>query len=137
MNSDIVSSPTESWVSRFVLWARRVGLGGKAVLALVIVAAVAGVATYVAWSGGATPAGGRRIQILLLGDLVLLLALGAVVARQLVRMLIERRRGAAGSRLHSRLVGMFAAIAVLPAILVSVAAVLLFNLVIDNWFGQR
>jgi two-component system, NtrC family, nitrogen regulation sensor histidine kinase NtrY len=123
-------------VARFVQWARRVGLGGKAVLVLVIAVAVAGTATYVAWQGGgAMPAGSRRMQAILLLDLALLLGLGAVVARQLVRLLIERRRGATGSRLHSRLVAMFGAIAVLPAIVVSVASVLMFNLVIDNWFG--
>src|SRR5262249_15497383 len=137
MTSEVLQPASESRATRFVLWARRVGLGGKAVMALVIAAAATGVATYITWSGGASPAMGRRVQVLLLVDLVLLLALGAVVARQLVRLLIERRRGATGARLHSRIVAMFAAIAVLPAILVSVASVLLFNLVIDNWFGQR
>jgi two-component system, NtrC family, nitrogen regulation sensor histidine kinase NtrY len=135
MSSDVQSPDPR--VARFVQWARRVGLGGKAVLVLAIAAAVAGTATYVAWQGGAMAAGGRRMQTILLLDLALLLGLGAVVARQLVRLLVERRRGATGSRLHSRLVAMFGAIAVLPAILVSVASVLMFNLVIDTWFGTN
>jgi two-component system, NtrC family, nitrogen regulation sensor histidine kinase NtrY len=135
MSSDVQTPDPR--VARFVQWARRVGLGGKAVLVLAIAAAVAGTATYVAWQGGAMAAGGRRMQTILLLDLALLLGLGAVVARQLVRLLVERRRGATGSRLHSRLVAMFGAIAVLPAILVSVASVLMFNLVIDTWFGTN
>ena len=96
MTSEIASSATDPRLARFVQWARRVGLGGKLAMGLVIAAAAAGIATYATWSRSESPAGGLRIQVLLLVDLALLLALGAVVARQLVRLFQERRRGSAG-----------------------------------------
>src|SRR5258707_5632839 len=98
METDIVPSAADRGLPRFVQWARRVGLGGKLALTLVIAAAAAGIATYATWSGGASPTGGRRIQILLLVAPVLLLGLGAVVARPLVRVLIERALRATSSR---------------------------------------
>jgi two-component system nitrogen regulation sensor histidine kinase NtrY len=49
----------------------------------------------------------------------------------------ELKAGAAGSRLHVRLVGMFAAIAVIPAILVAIFAAVSLNLGIEAWFSER
>jgi two-component system nitrogen regulation sensor histidine kinase NtrY len=54
-----------------------------------------------------------------------------------VRLWSERRSGHAGARLHVRLVGMFAAIAVVPAIFVAVFAVVTLNLGMEQWFSPR
>ncbi|MBZ0324961.1 MAG: PAS domain-containing sensor histidine kinase, partial [Alphaproteobacteria bacterium] len=78
------------------------------------------------------------ITVLLLNlDLVLLLALGAVVARAIVRLWAERRRRLAGSRLHVRFVVMFGIVAVTPAIIVALFSALFLNLGIQAWFDKQ
>jgi len=119
-------------------WTRRSGIAGKLAMSLAVAAAAAGAATYAAWTGtdpeGADP---RLILSLLVVDLVLLLLLGALIARQLVRLWLERRSGSVGSRLHSRFVGLFSLVAVAPAILTAVFSALTFHLGVQAWFSDR
>jgi two-component system, NtrC family, nitrogen regulation sensor histidine kinase NtrY len=75
------------------------------------------------------------ITALLLVNFVLVLSLGALIAWRVVRLWSERRSGDAGARLHVRLVGMFGAMAVVPAIFVAVFAVVTLNLGIEQWFS--
>jgi two-component system nitrogen regulation sensor histidine kinase NtrY len=70
-------------------------------------------------------------------DLVLLLLLAALVAKRLVEVWAERRRGLAGSRLQVRLVGLFSLIAVLPTIIVAVFSYLFFSFGIESWFSDK
>ena len=49
------------------------------------------------------------VLILLNLDLILLLLLGVVIARRLVKLVLQLRQGSAGSRLHTRLVLLFSA----------------------------
>ena len=53
-------------------------------------------------------------------DLVLLLSLGTLVARQLAQLWANRQSGGIGSRLHLRLTGAFAALALVPTVTVAV-----------------
>lgn len=119
-------------------WFRRHNLIRHLEIALAIAALAAGTLTYLAMTPGAnrdlTP---REVQILLLTDLVILLSLTSLVARRLVVLWMQRRRGAAGSRLHARLVMMFAAVTVLPTMLMTLFAVLFFNLGLQTWFSDR
>jgi len=119
-------------------WAVRIGLGRKAMVVLAVAAVGFGIATYAALTG-ATPLGHnpRRILFLLNLDLVLLLAVGAVVARRLVTVWAQRRRGLAGSRLHIRLVRRFILIAVVPTIIVALSSYLSFSVGIESWFSDR
>ena len=83
-----------------------IGLWRKLAVALAAAALASGIATYLALTG--TPPFGPRVRAvvsLLNLDLVLLLALAAIVAKRLVEVWLERRRGLAGSRLQIRLVG--------------------------------
>ena len=127
-----------SWRRQFVLWAGRMGLARKLAIALTVAAIASGIATYVALTGstlfGPDP---TTILILLNINLVLLLLLGAVVARRIVQVWAERRRGSAGSRLQIRLVVLFSLVAVTPAIIVAVFSVLFFNSGIESWFSER
>ncbi len=66
-----------------------------------------------------------------------LLLLFAVMAGRLTMVLVERRRGSAGSRLHVRLVVLFGVVATLPAIGVAIFAAVFFNLGIQSWFDDR
>ncbi len=123
---------------RFQVWTRRIGLNRKASYALVIAAVVSGTATFATLTGssllGPDP---RTITNLLLVNAVILLSLAAVVARNLVSVWMERRRGMAGSGLHVRLVVMFSLVAVTPAILVAVFSGLYLNYGIQAWFNER
>ena len=119
--------------------ARRVVASRAFAIALTLAALGAGFATIGTLSGVIAPPGGRpdAIFILINVDLVLLLLLGALVAARLVRIWSERRQGSIGSRLHARIVGMFGALAVAPAIIVAVFSALFFNLGIQAWFNDR
>ena len=118
------------------VWARHTGLSRKFAVALAIAATVSGFATYGALTrSGPFGPDAESIIILLNIDLVLLLALGVIVARRLVVLWAERRRGSAGSRLHTRLVMMFSLAAIVPAILVGTFSALFFTLGIDAWFS--
>lgn len=123
---------------RFQVWTRRVGLNRKASFALAIAAVTSGTATFATLTGssllGPDP---RTITNLLLVNAVVLLSLAAVVARHLVSVWMERRRGMAGSGLHVRLVVMFSLVAVTPAILVAVFSGLYLNYGIQAWFNER
>ena len=106
------------------------------VLAVASLASV--LVTYAALSGSLPFASDPRALLLLLNvDLVLFLALGAIVARRLVRIWIARRRGSVGSRLHSRLVLWFSLIALTPTIIVSVFSAWFFSLGVQAWFSDR
>jgi len=106
---------------------------GVALLALLV-----GLITYAILTGiiPYTPTQGVMV-ILLLVNLTLVLSLGALIAWRLVRLWSERRSGRAGAKLHVRLVAMFSAIAVVPAILVAIFAAVTLNLGVQAWFSSR
>lgn len=70
-------------------------------------------------------------------DLVLLLALGAVLARTIVNLWAERKRGIAGAKLHVRLVVIFGALAAAPAILMAVFSSVFLYFGVHAWFNDR
>jgi len=119
-------------------WAGRFGLRRKMVVALAAAAAASGIATYLALTG-APPFGPHPVVVLSLLnlDLVLLLALAALVTKRLVEVWASRRRGLAGSRLQVRLVVLFSLIAVLPTIIVAVFSYLFFSFGIESWFSDK
>ena len=119
-------------------WAGRIGLWRKAAIVLAAAALASGIATYMALTG-APPFGPNPSAVLFLLnlDLVLLLLLGALIAKRLFEVWAERRRGLAGSRLQVRLVVLFSLIAVLPTIIVAVFSYLFFSFGIESWFSDR
>jgi two-component system nitrogen regulation sensor histidine kinase NtrY len=128
----------QRWTRQIKLWSRRQGLTRKLALLLAFAATISGFATY----GALTRTGPygpdtETIIVLLNIDLVLLLLLGAVIARRLVGLWAQRRRGMAGSRLQARLVAAFSLAAIVPAILVGVFSALFFTLGVEAWFSER
>ncbi|MGY8995397.1 MAG: histidine kinase dimerization/phospho-acceptor domain-containing protein, partial [Alphaproteobacteria bacterium] len=110
----------------------------KLTLLLAVAATISGFATYGALTRtGPYGPNTETIIVLLNIDLVLLLLLGAVIARRLVTLWSQRRRGAAGSRLQARLVAAFSLAAIVPAILVGVFSALFFTLGVEAWFSER
>lgn len=138
MTVETTPIPVPGLGDRIAGWNERFGLARKAAVALTVAAVAAALATYAALSGwGPFRTDIRSILILLNLDLVLLLALAAIVARRVVQMWLERRRGAVGARLHIRLVMLFSLIAVIPTIIVSVFSAVFFSLGVQVWFSDR
>ncbi len=68
---------------------------------------------------------------------VLLIALVGAIGWEITRLWRARKEGAAGARLHIRIVVLFSLVAVTPAILVAVVANLTFAQGVDHWFSSR
>ncbi len=77
------------------------------------------------------------LRLVLLADLVYVLVVAALVLRQVAQMIAARRAQSAGSRLHLRLTGVFALLALIPTVLVAVFAVLTVNIGLEGWFSER
>jgi|HubBroStandDraft_1064217.scaffolds.fasta_scaffold00025_16 two-component system nitrogen regulation sensor histidine kinase NtrY len=137
MSSEIpLDSRVSSW-RRVTAWARRVRLERKAAIVLLLAAVLSAIVTYVTITN--SPDAGLEsgtVLALIILNLVLLLIFAAVVAQRLVEIWAQRRRGLAGSRLHSRLVLMFSAIAVTPTIIVAVFSYLFLSIGLQSWFSE-
>ncbi|WP_341703226.1 PAS domain-containing sensor histidine kinase [Ferrovibrio sp.] len=131
-------TPGARLLRRGLDWFHRYRLIRHIEITLAVLALIGGTLTYLAMTPGANQdLTTREVQILLLTDLVVLLGLTSLVARRLVILWMQRRRGAAGARLHARLVVLFSAVAALPTVLMTVFAVLFFNLGLQTWFSDR
>lgn len=133
----LIANATEiSFIARFQRWAQSVALYRQLTIILAVAALVAGGATYLAITEtnplGADP---TFVRILLVCDIVFFLALTAIIARGLIKLWLERRKGRAGARLHVRIIGLFAGVALIPAVVVAVFSALFFNLGLNTWFA--
>ena len=70
-------------------------------------------------------------------NLILLVLLVFLVARNLTKLVMERRRRILGARLRTRLVVAFASLSLIPTVLLFLVAQGFFASVIENWFGLR
>jgi len=123
---------------RFSSWSRKTGLSRKVAFAFAGAAAVSGVATLVSMAGTGPEAMNPKVVLILLYlDVILLLGLGAIIARRLMTIWLERRKGVAGSKLHTRFLLMFSLVAVTPSIIVAVFAGLFLNFGIQAWFSDK
>nr|WP_052026184.1 PAS domain-containing sensor histidine kinase [Oceaniovalibus guishaninsula] len=77
------------------------------------------------------------LRFVILADLVYVLVLATLVLSALARMVAARRARSAGSRLHMRLTGVFALIALVPTVTVAVFAALTVNFGLEGWFSDR
>jgi two-component system nitrogen regulation sensor histidine kinase NtrY len=114
-----------------VVSAVRRGLGGRvAAVSLAVLAILAGAATY-AWLAGFAPLSFNTrgwITGLLVADLVIAVALVALLAVRLTGLWLDRQRGAAGSRLHMRLVLVCSVFTITPTLIVAI----IFSLLVIN-----
>jgi two-component system nitrogen regulation sensor histidine kinase NtrY len=106
----------------------RRGLNSRAAPgSLAVLAMLAGAATY-AWLAGFAPASFNTrgwIFGLLVADLVIAVLLVALMTVRLTQLWLDRRRGAAGSRLHMRLVLVCSAFTITPTLIVAIILSLL------------
>ena len=106
-------------------------------LGLVVLGPVLAVGTFLALGPFSQGASSPALRLVLLADLVYILVVAALVLQRLARMAADRRSQSAGSRLHLRLSGLFALIALIPTVLVAVFAVLTVNVGLEGWFSDR
>ncbi len=113
-------------------------LGKVATVVLATVALLTGIVTFAVLSGGLTLTRRPHLDIaLLIANAAALLLLGLSVVGRVARVWLERRRGAAGARLHVRLVMLFSVVAVTPTLVVAFFATVLFHVGIQAWFNDR
>ncbi|MBP9183622.1 MAG: PAS domain-containing sensor histidine kinase [Fuscovulum sp.] len=106
-------------------------------LGLVFLGPVLVVATFLTLGPFNQGATSPSLRLILLADLVYVLVVAALVLARVARMVADRRSHSAGSRLHLRLTGVFAGMALIPTVLVAVFAVLSVNLGLEGWFSDR
>ena len=106
-------------------------------LGLVVLGPVLVLVTYVVMGPLDQGAASNLLRAVMLADLVYVIMIAALVVQQLARMISARRRRSAGSRLHLRLTGVFAGMALLPTIAVAVFAMLSINMGLEAWFSDR
>ncbi|MEM1299731.1 MAG: PAS domain-containing sensor histidine kinase [Pseudomonadota bacterium] len=110
----------------------------RGVFGLVLLGPVLAILTAFLLSDGAaarTPP--LVLRIVLLVDLCYILILAAVITWRLATLFLERRKRSAGTRLHLRLAGVFAAVALLPTVLVAVFATLTLGVGLESLFSDR
>ncbi|HUN51998.1 MAG TPA: PAS domain-containing sensor histidine kinase [Candidatus Sulfotelmatobacter sp.] len=129
-------APFSSFLSRLRKWSHRVALGQKLAIAVVSAAVVFGIATYLVLADPAPVVRYPQLKpILFVSDLSLLAGVAVVVATGFVRIWVRRRAGAAGSRMHTRIVALFSLVAVLPAVIVAGFSALFMQLALETLFS--
>ncbi|KIN65143.1 Nitrogen regulation protein ntrY [Sulfitobacter noctilucicola] len=108
-----------------------------ATLGLVVLGPVLAMATYLVLGPLAQGSNTLSLRLILLTDLVYILLVAALVLSQVARLIAARRAKSAGSRLHLRLTGVFALMALIPTVTVAVFAGLTVNVGLEGWFSDR
>jgi two-component system, NtrC family, nitrogen regulation sensor histidine kinase NtrY len=76
------------------------------------------------------------VRVLLANAAMMLVLLG-IIAYEVSKIVLARRRGRAGAKLHVRIVGLFSVIAAVPAVLLAVIASITLERGLDRWFSTR
>nr|WP_216665395.1 PAS domain-containing sensor histidine kinase [Pseudoruegeria sp. HB172150] len=108
-----------------------------ATLGLVILGPLLAAATFLVLGPLNQGTSGLALRLVLLADFVYVMLIAGLVLQRVAAMIAARRAQSAGSRLHLRLTGVFAIVALAPAILVAVFAVITVNFGLEGWFSDR
>ena len=125
------------------LWLRAVGLRrvrflrNAATLGLVVLGPLLALSTYLILGPLGQASTTLGLRLILLADLVYILVVAALVLAQVARLIAARRAKSAGSRLHLRLTGVFALLALIPTVTVAIFAGLTVNVGLEGWFSDR
>ena len=103
-----------------------------------LVALTTAVASYLVLAGAAPvdPNEGN-VSILLIANILMALVLVGAIVWRLYNLSRVRGSGVAGAQLHVRMVMIFAAIAIVPTVLVALFSAVILNLGINSWFSDR
>ena len=78
----------------------------------------------------------QKLQIALVLDVVLVIVLISIIIRQILLVLIKRRKNLEESRLYIKFINLFTAMALGPAIGLLIITSLFFNLELRTWYGS-
>ncbi len=78
----------------------------------------------------------QRLQYFLLADVIFVILLISIIIRQIVLILVRRKKSYDESRLYIKFVNLFAAMALGPAIGLVIITSLFFNLELRTWYGD-
>jgi two-component system nitrogen regulation sensor histidine kinase NtrY len=123
--------------ARFSRWRRKRAVQNATVLGLVFLGPVLAVLTYIVLGPVVQSSTSPSLRLILLADLVYVLVVAALVMQRVAQMISARRAKSAGSRLHLRLTGAFALLALIPTVLVAIFAMLTLNVGLEGWFSER
>ena len=79
----------------------------------------------------------KTIWLFLFFGLLSFLLLLFLILLELIRLISNIRKNTAGSKLRSKIVGVFATIAIIPVVIVAILAVIFFERGIEAWFSKR
>ncbi len=123
--------------AQFPGWIKQLSRNRWVPAVLAVIAAVWGIATYIVLSRGILAMDSSGAIALIFGNLAVVTMLAVLITRRMVRLWVLRRTGAAGSRLHVRLVTLLTLMAIIPTIIVAMFSALYFNLGLQNWFSDQ
>ncbi|MFT5613368.1 MAG: two-component system nitrogen regulation sensor histidine kinase NtrY [Granulosicoccus sp.] len=133
-----VASRTQNGIFAALLdWRKTRRAKNAATLGLVLLGPVLAFATFLVLGPFDQGAASSILRFIILADLVYVLVVAALVLGQVARLIAARRAQSAGSRLHLRLIGVFALLALMPTVIVAVFAVLTVNVGLEGWFSDR
>jgi len=127
---------TAAW-DRFNRLRRQRRVQNIATLGLVILGPVLAILTFLVLGPLDQGASSLSLRLVLLADLVYVLVVAALVLQRVAQMIAARRARSAGSRLHLRLTGVFALLALIPTVLVAIFGALTVNIGLEGWFSDR
>ncbi|MEN3950593.1 PAS domain-containing sensor histidine kinase [Iodidimonas sp. SYSU 1G8] len=121
----------------FPSWIKQLGRSRWTPITLAAIAILWGIGTYAVLSSGTLAMDSNGAIALIFGNLAVVVVLAMLIMRRMVRLWVARRSGAAGSRLHVRLVTLLSLVAIIPTIIVAMFSALYFNLGFQNWFSDQ
>lgn len=122
------------WVTRYVSLRN---LQTWTTLGMVALGPILAIATFLVLGPLDQGQDATTLRVVILADFVYVLILAALVLQRVARMIAARRARSAGSRLHLRLTGVFAIVALVPTVLVAVFATITVNFGLEGWFSDR
>ena len=136
MSDQALRKKSRLW-SRIKVWARKVDLENKAVYLLFLGLVISGAVAYALFTNAEplspTP---NNLYIFVLFITILLLLLGTLVVRQVIKLWSIGQKGAA-TRLHRKIVTLFSVIAITPTIIVAIFSVMFFEFGLQAWFSEK
>ncbi|MDU8929685.1 PAS domain-containing sensor histidine kinase [Alisedimentitalea sp. MJ-SS2] len=133
----MTSRAQSSWWNRFVRLRRERRAQNIANFGLVVLAPFLVLATSLALWNVQQGNSSTTLRIVMLADMVYVVIVAALVMSRVARMIVDRRSQSTGSRLHLRLTGVFAIMALIPTVIVAIFAVLMINIGLEGWFSDR
>jgi len=129
--------PASTFWDRLYRASRARGTRNFAGLGLVFLGPVLAALTFLVLGPFKTGTTSSWLRVMLLADFIYVMAVATLVLSTVLRVIAAQKAQRSGSRLHLRLSAMFALVAMVPAVLIAIFAVLTINIGLEGWFSDR